>query len=248
MKRFPHLCALLTLAASLAAPLTGAATDRRFVYSYETTTAAKGSFEYEQWLTWGHRGGFDGWSFRHEFEYGISDTLQIGIYAYDWKFERENGHSSSAWKGTGFELIKSLSDPNKDFLGSALYFESMISDTTVSVEGKLLLQKNFGPLVAVYNGIIEAEWEDGYKQSVGTLEQTIGLSYQITPRFLVGVEAFHEVEFEGWSEAGKSLVCVGPNFSVRAGNVWFTVAGLFKAAGASDEPSVQVRTIIGYNF
>ena len=227
---------------------TASASERRFVFNYETTTAAKGAFEYEQYVTWGHRSGFDGWGFRHEIEYGISDTLQIGIYAFDWEHVREDGHHSTAWTGSGFELIKSFSDPNKDALGSAVYLESLISDTAVSLEGKVLLQKNFGPVALVYNAVLEAEWEDGYKESVGTLEQTIGLSYQITPKFFVGVEAFHEVEFEHWSEAGKGLVCVGPNFSVRSGKVWFTVAGLFKAAGASDEPSVQVRTIIGYNF
>jgi hypothetical protein len=248
MKTCRSLSALLLAGSLVTTTLVSHATERRFVFNYETTTAAKGSFEYEQYVTWGHRGGFDGWTFRHEIEYGISDTLQIGVYAFDWEHNREGGQSSTDWKGSGIELIKSFSDPTKDVLGSALYLESLVSDTTISVEGKLLLQKNFGPFAVVYNAVLEAEWEDGYKEDVGVLEQTVGLSYQITPQFFVGVEAFHGVEFEHWSDSSASLVYVGPNLSVRSSKLWFTVAGLFKATGASDEPDVQVRTIIGYNF
>lgn len=248
MKSLPFYKALLVIGSLAAFSVATQASERRFVFNYETSTAAKGAFEYEQYITWEHRGGFDGWGFKHEFEYGISDTLQIGVYAFNWEHQREAGHNSTDWTGSGFELIKSLSDPNKDALGSAVYLETLISDKAVSVEGKLLLQKNFGPLAVVYNAVIEAEWEDGYKEDVGTLEQTLGLSYQVTPKFFVGVEAFYEVEFEHWSDAGQAVVYVGPNLSVRSGKVWFTLAGLFKATGSSDEPDVQVRTIIGYNF
>ena len=238
--------AFAALALGLAASAN--ATDRRFTYSYETTTAAPGSFEYEQWFTWQQNDEFDKYQFRHELEFGLTDKLQLGFYLFDWEHETEEGESETKWEGTGIELIYQLTDPNKSWLGSALYFEAKASDEEAAVEGKLLLQKNFGPLIAVYNLVIEAEWEDDYEEEVGVWENTFGLSYEITPNFFVGLEATHEVEFEDWSEAGDHVFFVGPNISYRKGNVFATLTGLFQATGVDDEADTQVRAIVGITF
>ena len=76
---------------------------------------------------------------------------------------------STKWEGSGFELIYNLTDPTKDFIGSALYGELLMNDTELELEAKLLLQKNLGPFALVYNAILEAEWEDGYAKDVGVL-------------------------------------------------------------------------------
>lgn len=224
------------------------ATDRRFTYSYETTPAAPGSFEYEQWFTWKHGDDFDQYQFRHELEFGITDRLQLGIYLFDWEHEKEDGESETKWEGSAIELIYQLTDPNKSFLGSALYFEAGASDEEAVVEGKLLLQKNFGPLIAVYNLVVEAEWEDGYEEEVGVWENTFGLSYEINPSFFVGLEALHEIEFEDWSEAGDHVFYVGPNLSFRKGNVFATLTGLFQATDVEGEADTQLRIIAGITF
>ncbi len=227
---------------------TATAGDRRFTYSYETTPAPAGSFEYEQWFTWKQGDGFDKYQFRHELEFGITDKLQLGIYLFDWEYETEEGESDSKWEGTGIELIYQLTDPNKSPFGSALYFEAMASDEEAKLEGKLLLQKNFGPFIAVYNLIVEAEWEDEFEEDVGVWENTFGLSYQISPSFFVGIEGLHEIEFEGWSEAGDHVFYVGPNFSFRKGNFFTTITGLFQATGVDGEADTQLRVLAGVTF
>lgn len=224
------------------------ATDRRFTYSYETTTAPKGSFEYEQWFTWQQGDDFDKYQFRHELEFGITDQLQLGLYLFDWEHEKEDGESETKWEGTGVELIYQLTDPNKSAFGSALYFEAIASDEELELEGKLLLQKNFGPLVLVYNLIVEAEWEDDFEEEVGVWENTIGLSYQVNPNIFIGVEATHEVEFEDWSEAGHHVVYAGPNVSFRKGHFFATLTGLFQATDVDDEADTQLRVIAGLTF
>jgi len=239
------------LAATLFAALATAshAIDRRFAYSYETTTQPKGLLEYEQWFTWEHSNGGDKYKFRHEFEYGLTDRLQLGVYLFDWEHEREDAESSTLWEGTGFELIYNLSDPTRDFIGSALYAEFLMSDQELELEAKLLLQKNIGPFALVYNGVLEAEWEDGYEKDVGVLGSTAGISYQIRPNFLVGVEATHEVELDGWSDAGDHAVFVGPNLSLRTkGGFWITVAGLFQATDSGDAPETKLRVLAGFHF
>ncbi|MEI6534200.1 MAG: hypothetical protein WCN98_02580 [Verrucomicrobiaceae bacterium] len=143
------------------------ATERRFAVSYETTTAPSGSIEYEQSIFWKHGRGFDSLHFRQELEFGVTDRLQLAVYFFDFEHSREDGRHSTAWAGSGFEAVYQMSDPNKSRLGSALYGEVLISDRELELEGKLLLQKNLGPLTLVYNGIIEAKWEDNYEKPVG---------------------------------------------------------------------------------
>lgn len=247
------------LSASLATCLTlgflavpSEAGDRKFTYTYEATTAAKGSWEYEQWVTWkayrsgGNRNRFD---FRHEVEVGLTDHLQLGIYMSDWSLNYEKGHTDADWKSAGAELIWNLTNPTTDFLGSALYGEVKVGDEVFVLEGKLILQKNLGPWVIAYNAIVEAEWEGAdYNEEVGVLEQTLGVSYQISPKFSVGAELLHEVEFADWDRSGENVLYAGPNFSVRSGKWFATSTVLFELTGVEGEADVQTRLIFGVNF
>lgn len=227
--------------------------DRRFVYNYDTETAPAGSWEYEQWVTWKHYTDKDRLDVRHEVEYGITDRLQVGLYLADWRYEKVKGAGSETdYRASGVEVIYQLSDPNKAAFGSAIYGEVLIGDEQVKLEPKLLLQKNFGPFIAVYNLVLEAEWEGedlrNLDEKVGVWENTFGLSYQVNPRLFVGVEALHEQEFADWSDAGEHVVYAGPNLSCRHGAFFATVAGLLQATDVDGEPESQVRIIAGAGF
>ncbi len=229
------------------------AADRRFTYTYETTTSPVGTWEYEQWMTWKHYDNKDRFDFRHELEYGITDRLQLGIYLADWRYENvDGGESETDYKSSGVDLIYQLTDPNKSAFGSALYGEVLVGDEKVQLEGKLLLQKNIGPLVLVYNAVLEAVWEG---ESLGSLDEskaewknTFGASYQINPNFFIGVEAVHEIEFAEWSDAGDHIFYAGPNISFRKGNFFTTIAGLFQVTDVDGEAESQLRVIAGINF
>jgi hypothetical protein len=224
------------------------ATERHFAVSYETTLNEKGSVEYEQGFFWEHGKGSDTFTFRHEVEFGITDRFQLAFYLFDWSFDREAGLGKTQWKGSGIEAVYQLTDPNKSSFGSALYGEVLMNDQELELEGKILLQKNLGPLMVVYNGVIEAHWEDRYANQVGVLEQTLGLSYQLSPAFSVGLEAKHEVVFENWSHSGGNAVFVGPNFSFRKAGVFGAVAALFRASNVHGEPQVELSTVFGFHF
>ncbi len=242
--------ALLALGFSLA---TGHAHDRRLVYSYETSGMPKGLWEYEQWMTWKNYGSKDRFDFRHEFEYGITDDLTIDIYVADWRYEsHEDGGDATDYRRSGVALRQQLTNPNEAFLGTGLYGEVLVGDEMVVLEGKVLLQKNFGPLIAVYNAVIEAEWEGSslgnLDEKVGVWENIFGLSYQVTPSFFVGMEGLHEVEFADWSEAGDHVFSVGPNLSFRKGDFFITAAALFQVTDAEGEPDSQLRMVAGFTF
>lgn len=228
---------------------------RKFTHVYEVTTNPKGSVEYEQWVSWKtskrEDSKFDRLDFRHELELGLTDKLQLGIYLVDWRYQdgRSVSNDRVEYRDTAFELIYNLTNPVKDPLGLALYGEAKIGDQLAVLEAKILLQKDFGPWTVAYNAVVEAEWEGShYEEDIGVFEQTFGVSYQIVPKFLIGGELVHEVEFEDWEETGDHVVYVGPNFSYRAEKWWVTVTPLFQATELEGEADFFTRLIFGIDF
>lgn len=238
--------ALVFAACALLFPAASNGGERRFVYSYETNTYVPGSIELENWLTWKDRdNGMGRFEFRHEVEFGITEDFQLGLYLADWRIDEGVGES---FHDFAIEGIYNLTNPYTDFIGSSLYGEVKFANEFLELEGKLLLQKNLGPFALVYNGIVESEWEgDGLSEVTGVLEQTAGVSYQVSPSFLVGVEALAEVEIEDWQTAEDMAVFWGPNFSVRGGDHWFTAAGLWEMT-STGEPDFQLRMIWGIHL
>lgn len=227
--------------------------ERRFTFVYETTTLAKGEWEFEQWVTWKtakeSTRDFDRFDFRTEIEFGVTDTFQLGFYLSDWRYEEtaSKGKNSGDWRDIAVEAIWNLKDPATNPYGLALYGEIKVGDEMVEIEGKLLLQKNFGKMVLAYNAIIEAEWEGShYEEDKGELAQTIGLSYQFSPKFLAGIEIVHEFAIPDWAGIkGKGVLYAGPNFSYRSEKWWLTVTPLFQVSHVADEPDFQMRLIFG---
>ncbi len=253
--RRPQILASVLLGTLLAAAGTASAGQRKFAYSYETLTAPVGSVEFENSVTWKHSGGdgrVDQFDFRHEFEFGVTDRLQVGLYVADWSLSDSRSERRARYQHSGVEVICNLTNPTTDFIGSALYGEVLVGDRSIELEGKLLLQKNFGPVTLVYNAIIEAGWAGATLQHLderrGEFAQTLGVSYQMSPHFNVGAELLHEVDLPAWRAAGKSIVFAGPNASFRDGRFFATVAGLFRVSNQDDEPDLQTRLIFGVDF
>ena len=251
-KTFIRSAAPLLLAAACSI-MPAQAGERRFAFSYEADTAPAGTREFEQWITWksdkASNNDFDEFTFREEFEFGLTDRLQLGIYLADWKILRGTDDNGTSFKDFGFDLIYNLTDPTTDWIGSALYGEVLTGPDMFVLEGKLLLQKNVGKWVFALNTIVEAEWEgEDLEEQVGVWENTFGVSYQVNPSFTIGAEAVHEVEFAEWEEAGDHVFYAGPNFSYRHKNCFIVVAPLFQISNIADEPDFMMRTIFGFHF
>jgi hypothetical protein len=86
----------------------------------------------------------------------------------------------------------------------------------MELESKVILQKNLGPFVLGYNATLEATWEgDRLEERAGELAQSFGVSYEISPAWLLGAEFLHEIDIPDWSKAADSIVYGGPNVSYR---------------------------------
>jgi hypothetical protein len=243
----------MSIAVLAAAP--AFAGSRRFTYVYEVTTSPPGDVEIENWVTWKTRKpddrGFDQADFRHEVEFGITNKLQAAIYLADWNYHRGRsaGERGFTLSGPALEFIYNFTNPVADPIGLAAYQEFQVGYRRFETESKLLAQKNFGRFVVAYNATLEAAWEgEGLEERRGEFQQSLGLSYEISPRLLLGAEFLHEVAFPDWSEAERGKFFAGPNLSIRQGAWWATLTALAQVTRAGDEPDLQLRTIFGFSF
>src|SRR5207248_2482277 len=178
---------------------------RRFAFLYEANTSAPGSLELENWVTWKRATSserFDEVDFRHELEYGVTDKFQASIYLADWFYKNNPERSGIAYTDTAIELIYNLTNPVVDPIGLSIYGELRTGDRLIELESKLIEQKNFGPLIVAYNATLEATWEgSGLEQRKGEFSQTLGASYELSPRISIGIELLHEFVFPEWSDS-----------------------------------------------
>ena len=246
---------LTALILSFLLALPAFAGSRRFTYVYEVTTSPPGDVEIENWITWKtHQPddrGFDQVEFRHELEFGITEKFQAEVYLADWNYHHggSGGGSGFTLDGSALELIYNLMNPVADPIGLAVYQEFQGGYRRFESESKLLAQKNFGPFVVAYNATLEAEWEgEGLHDREGEFQQSLGVSYEISPRLLVGAEFFHELEFPEWSSPEPGRFFAGPNISIRHRTAWATMTALAQITRAAGEPDFQLRTVFGFSF
>jgi len=245
----------LFLLVTILAAAPASAGSRRFTYVYEVTTSPPGDVEVENWITWKTSKpddrSFDQVEFRHELEFGITERLQAAVYIADWNYHRglSAGERGFTLSGSALELIYNLTNPVSDPIGLAVYQEFQGGYRRFASESKLLAQKTFGRFVVAYNASLEAAWEgEGLAERTGEFQQSLGLSYEVNPHLLFGVESLHEVAFPDWSKAEPRKFFAGPNVSIRQGTWWATLTALGQVTRAGDEPDLQVRTIFGFSF
>lgn len=225
--------------------------ERAFTGVYEAMTSPKGTLEYEQWVTWKtHKQAdteYQGFDFRHELEYSVSDNWQVALYLSDWKVETSNGgETTTKWKNVALESIYMFLNPTVDPIGLAGYFEVKGGDELLVLEGKVLVQKNIGKWIAAWNGVVEAEWEgSSLDEQTGVLEETAGVSYEVKPSLRLGAELKHEVECADWREWEKPILYMGPNASYRTPRWFATITPSMQLTNDDGSPDYVTRLILG---
>jgi hypothetical protein len=223
---------------------------RHFTFLYEAPTAAPGSFEIENYATTRFTNGFTEAVFRNELEIGITEHFQASIYFANWNYTRRGADRGVHYESTSVEVIHNLTNPVTDPIGISLYQEISAGRRVFESESKLILQKNFGPLILAYNFTLEAAWEgEGLGERNGELQNIFGASYELTPRVSVGAEMLHEIILPDWrSSETENNFFVGPNISYR-GDRWFaTITALAQTTHTEGEADYQVRLIFGVSL
>lgn len=163
-----------------------AADEPLFGYVYTTDLLPKGKWEIEQWIT--AREGQANGHFHHidmstELEYGLSDNLQVSIYAnymyadesansvrgltegieIPWNHDPLKPYREARFDGFSFEAVYRVMSPYTDPFGLAFYIEPEIGATESGLELRAIAQKNFldDRLVLAANIWFEFEREQG---------------------------------------------------------------------------------------
>jgi hypothetical protein len=282
MNRF-ILAAGFSAASLVAAPAW--ADENVFAYSYGTETLPKGGTEAYLWATDRRgkgMGDYDAQDYKLELEHGFSDRFQSSVYVNfishhieGLEPELEDQDRNFAWNGMQASFKYAFTSPYKDGIGVALYVEPGFARfgkksgeraNQVSLETKLLLQKNFMNDKLIWVGNITAEQEfehegGGEWESELEFELSSGLAYNVAPGLHLGAEGRYTAAYENFPNEFKRAdyaFFFGPTIHYATRSWWATLSYQPQVAGGpnvrsnsrnlADYEKREIRLKLGYNF
>lgn len=258
--RVSALAGALSFVAVSALAGSASANPRALPFTYPYETLGKGEFEVEQFVdvtpslalssSTGKPANLALFLFQTEFEYGLTDRLELGLY---FQFAPSTGDGfagAGALGSTGAKqrLRYRIGREGQLPIDMSVYGELTETDREFEIEAKLNLQKRFGNLRVMTN--LWAEYElyyDGRREWV--INPTLGATYQVLPEFSAGVESWVRAEFpEQDAPAVRPFglgphAYVGPAFMANFGRLWWTVGAYFRVSDA--ERPTQVGDAFG---
>jgi len=155
--------------------MSAAASERRFTATQETAVLNPGDRELEPWTTFriGKATPYAALDERIEFEVGVLPGLQTAWYLNFSGVTSGSGLTYARefeFQGVSWEWKYKLLDPVADPVGLAFYLELTGGPADQEVEGKVLLDRRFGPVLAAFNLVVAHEWEGGATEVERELE------------------------------------------------------------------------------
>lgn len=224
-----------------------AANPRALPFTYPYETLEKGAFEVEQFVdmtpslalsaSTGSPANLALFLFQTEFEYGLTDRLELGLYFQLAPGVGDGFAGAGALGSTGAKqrLRYRIGREGELPVDVSVYGELTETDREFEIEAKLNLQKRFGALRLMTN--LWAEYElyyDGRREWV--VNPTLGATYQFLPELHAGVESWVKAEFpeqdapEVRPFALGPHAYVGPAAMVNFGKLWWSVGAYFRVS------------------
>jgi hypothetical protein len=246
------------------------ANPRPLPFTYQSETLPTGAVEVEQFVDFvplrpTNVAGADvrvlGTQFQTEFEVGITDKLELGLYVTYAPPVGDGMEPPKLPDGNGAKqrLRYRLADPQAWPVDVALYGEVSENDREIELEAKVILQRRFGALRVITNLWAEHEFYfNGSHEWV--LAPTLGATIELSPRFHLGAEAWMRAEFPTAAPASRDFnrgphVFAGPAFLATFGKLWWSTGIYVRATDfdRSTQPTdayghLWARTIIGLGF
>ena len=277
--------AALLAASFVIAPQAAFADENIFAYSYGSETLPKDASEAYLWVTDRREkdlGAYNAQDIKFELEHGFSDRFQASAYVnfvshHIKGLEPELGNQDRdfAWNGMQASLKYALTSPYKYGIGIAIYVEPGFARygkksgeraNQVSLETKLLLQKNFmnDKLIWVGNVTAEQEFEHeggGYWESELEFELSSGLTYNVAPGLHLGAEGRYTAAYENFPnkfQRSDYAIFFGPTIHYATRSWWATLSYQPQISGGptvrsntlnlADYEKREIRLKLGYNF
>ena len=247
MVTFSLLCVALFSSTNVAA------SSRKIPWLYEPRTMSVGEVEYEQWVTLKTNKESDSKyrevRFRHEIEWGVTDTFQMAVYFADWRYKKTATEEHTYFRDVAIEGIYQLQAPNPDQLGVALYGEVKYGSEFLELETKILLEAEFDQVNFIYNFTLEAEWEGpDLEEDKGKIINAIAITYQPKPSFTLGLQAILESPIPDWDHFSDEVLSIVPSISCQSGSWWCSISPVFQVTNVDSAPDLQVRFLFGIDF
>jgi len=263
-------CALALGAVFVAVP--ARANPRPLPFTYPHEQLVEGATELEQFVDFTPVKAADGtkgtpadyglFQFTTEFEHGITDRLELGLYVfYAPSPGPDYAQAPGGFQGTGMKqrLRYKLADTGAWPIDVSVYGELVESESEFEIEAKLILQRRFGLARIMANMTVEQEFEYKGEKSL-VLFPSAGATFEVTPAFQPGFEWWMRGE---WPEEGDEARefpmgphhYVGPVVMLQFGPLWWT-NGFYLRVSDFDRTAVVgqgyghfwMRSVIGYGF
>ena len=238
-------------------------------YTYTYQTIGKGEGEVEQYVDFvptkaldptGNPVWYAATQLQTEFEWGITDHLELGLYA-TLAPQPPGGLTSTAslTESNGFKerLRLRIADEGVLPVDMALYGEVVENDLELELEAKIILEKRFGPLRIAANLWGSSSASTPPTSSTGSPTPTLGATYQLSPSVHLGVEGWMRGEWPASNPQPRPFNLgphgyVGPTVMFDFGKLWWSTGVYLRADEV--ERAVQpgdaygwiwVRSIVG---
>lgn len=247
----------LLVAALCLVPSIASANPKKLPFSYGTNTMPEGGLELEQYVDVVPlrvvRENLDGtedavWSTRYvltqELEYGLTDRVELGVYLT--QHQGADPNDAFVFDGIKQRTRVRISDPSWP-IGVAGYLELAELRGEVEVEEKLLLSWQRDALEVVANLWVEQEYYFADDEWKHLYNPTLGATYQVSPRAVLGLEGWARGRFDADTE---TAVYVGPTATLMGGEHWLAVGAYARVDGSEVEVGdpmgkLYVRMILG---
>jgi hypothetical protein len=232
-----------------------------FTYIYETLS--EGDAELEQYADMtpvrvysatGDRAWYAASQFQTEFEYGITNRLELGLYVTFVPTNPAYSLTPTLMEGNGLKqrLRYRFADVGQWPLDIALYGEVSENEREVELEGKIIIQRHVGWLRVVANAWAERElYYNGNREWV--LNPTAGAVFEVTPAVQTGLEYWMRAEYPNnrvFNQGPHHFL--GPTVLLQFGKLWWTAGAYLRlneyghsAVVGDGFGPVWIRTVIG---
>ena len=270
MRLFP---AAAITAAILAVAGSAAANPKLLPFTYPYATLPMGSSEIEQYVDFtptralsaatGKPSTLGLFLFQTEFEYGITDRLELGLYLQVAPPVGEDYASvGTISAGTALKqrLRLRLAEAGEWPVDVSLYGEIAEARSEVELEAKVNLERDFGKLSLMANLVGELElYYDGRREVV--LNPSGGVAYEVRPWLHTGLEYWMLAEFSASNPVTPRTFAFGPHHYLgptalfNFGQLWWSLGVYLRASDSArvQEPGdvyghLWMRTIIGLSL
>jgi hypothetical protein len=264
--------ALTVITAGVTTTAVATATPRPLPFTYTTETLGQGDLEVEQYVDMtpamalddrGQAVGYIGTQFQTEFEYGITDKLELGLYVvYVPTPSGYVGVAEMTEKTGAKERLRYVfANPGEWPIDVGVYGELVEGDTEAELEAKILLQRRLGKLRIDANLWGEYEYDLSGPERDWVANPTLGATYEITPAVHLGAEGWMRVKLPNVDVPSPRpiglgpMAYVGPAVLFNFGKLWWStgIYGRVTDVGRQVHPGdgfgpVWARMVLGFEL